>query len=141
MVEKEPRELSEEEREEEAVRASKERDEELRRVIEKGFGKETLETAEHISHRILDKAIKMHLLEKENPEEAKKTLEIWEKFADRIYQRLTSVNLRNPEMVETVLKMTTALVQPEADRKGENDVKEGVKIIESRYGGTLKEVL
>ena len=117
-----PEERNEEEIREEIIKMSKEQDEKLRQTIEKSFGKETLEVAENTSDG-LDTTIKRHLLEKENTREAEKTLEIWRQFNDRIWQRLSAVNLHDPEMVETVLKMVTALVQPEADKKGESDVK------------------
>ena len=138
MSEKGPREV--ELTDEEVIKiyrlSQEKRDKKLKQAVEKDFSKEMLESIEHISHT-LDEIIKRHLLGKDNKEDADKTFEIWRNFTNSIYERLFAENLHNPEMIETVLKMATAVFQPEYTKKGAEDVKEGLKITKGRYGGSI----
>jgi len=102
-------------------------------AVEGNFGKEMLQSADHLSES-LEETLKTHLLSSENPQEAEKTLQAWREFMNRAYQRIVDANKSNPEMVRTVLETAAAMMQPEADNKGADAVKRGIKIIKGRYG-------
>jgi len=133
-----PRELNDQEIEQqEAIAEGKRQDEELRQAVEGNFGKEALSNAEYLGKH-MDITIKKHLLSKENQKGAEEALDVWREFVNRLQTRLMAENLKNPEMVETVLKMATALIQPEPNKEGEDAVREGMRIVKSRYSGIEK---
>ena len=99
-------------------------------VLDK-IGREALDSAESTS-RSVDAALKHHLLE--NPQAAQTVNQLYRDFANNLYARLASANVRDPQRVEAALKLANALLEPEPTRDGTANAQAVIQLYRERLG-------
>jgi hypothetical protein len=127
-------------------KTEKKRKADTRRFLREKFGPEILNEIEGYSREI-DMAIKSHVANAKNPEEAKKLVNLWGDFVENLFVRIVDGRYRNNprqgrEKVEAILKVANAFLlteygtgrrrrrgeTPELTQQEEDEVK---KIIDS----------
>ena len=109
-------------------------------LVEKRFGKETLEAAEEygreITEEIKSALVGMSLEEgstREQDEDAKKYIRMWRDFVDGLTARTSSVN-EAPEIVVTAIEGATALFSVERTRQGREAAERLRELLKIKFG-------
>ena len=109
--------------------------------VEAKLGKDFAEAGPNLGQGI-GKGIEHRILEisdgegssGELKEQAEKYLGMWREFESSLFARITSENMRSPEIVETAIKGANALMSPEITKEGGEAARRLIEVLQKRYG-------